>query len=161
MYTIPPRTLNAPIGVWFSCLTTTSVPIRSPRTGHIYCGVGSTLARTNGTTASSSASVNIRSSYHLATSLSILAAVMSAPNRATALPELSSLLVAARGLGGLASCVTWHLNHSGRAASCHTARAAAATTVAQPRRGRSGGPWMHLITTSTVPLPWRMPLPPR
>ena len=26
VYTIPPRTLNAPVGVWFSCFTTTVVP---------------------------------------------------------------------------------------------------------------------------------------
>src|SRR5215470_10192346 len=51
---------------------------------------------------------------------------MSAPNHATALPQLSSQPVAA----------AWT-----RVASCDPAdrRVAAATNVAQPRRGRSGG----------------------
>ena len=36
----PPRTLNAPVGVWFSCLTHTSQPARRASSGHAYCGVG-------------------------------------------------------------------------------------------------------------------------
>ena len=32
--------LKAPIGVWFSCFSHTSVPTRSHTSGHRYCGVG-------------------------------------------------------------------------------------------------------------------------
>jgi hypothetical protein len=56
---VPPRTLKAPIGVWFSCFTTTSTPVYAFNSGHAYCGVGGTLARTRGITFSSSAKVNI------------------------------------------------------------------------------------------------------
>ena len=55
---MPPRTLKAPVGVWFSCLTTTSTPVRAFSSGQANCGVGGTAARTIGTTASSSARVN-------------------------------------------------------------------------------------------------------
>src|SRR5437868_5601166 len=57
---MPPRTLKAPMGVWFSCLTTTSTLLSALSKGQAYCGVGGTLARTNGSTFSSSASVNIK-----------------------------------------------------------------------------------------------------
>ena len=40
----PPRTLNAPVGVWFSCLTHTSHPARCASSGHAYCGVGAIAA---------------------------------------------------------------------------------------------------------------------
>src|SRR5260221_14430859 len=55
---MPPRTLNAPIGVWFSCLTKTSAPMRAVSRGHSYCGVGGTADRTIGSAASISARVN-------------------------------------------------------------------------------------------------------
>src|SRR6201995_364554 len=42
----PPRTLKAPVGRWFSCLTQTSVPARAERSGHAICGVGPRLAWT-------------------------------------------------------------------------------------------------------------------
>ena len=53
------RTLKAPIGVWFSCFTTTATAVYAFNSGHAYCGVGGTLARTRGITFSSSAKVNI------------------------------------------------------------------------------------------------------
>jgi hypothetical protein len=34
------RTLKAPVGVWFSCLTHTVKPRRSRSSGQAYCGVG-------------------------------------------------------------------------------------------------------------------------
>src|SRR6185437_14868145 len=46
MYTIPPLTLKAPTGVWFSCLTITCAPVRSASKGHAYCGVGGMNRRT-------------------------------------------------------------------------------------------------------------------
>src|SRR3984885_3555530 len=39
-YVRPPRTLKAPVGKWFSCLTTTSAPSRSSRSGQLSAGVG-------------------------------------------------------------------------------------------------------------------------
>ncbi len=38
----PPLTLNAPVGVWFSCLTHTSAPTASASSGQGYWGVGGT-----------------------------------------------------------------------------------------------------------------------
>ena len=35
-----PRSLNEPIGVWFSCFTHTVHPARSSSNGQRYCGVG-------------------------------------------------------------------------------------------------------------------------
>src|SRR6266478_9395427 len=55
---MPPRTLNAPIGVWFSCLTNTSAPVRAFSRGHAYWGVGGTADRTIGSADSISARVN-------------------------------------------------------------------------------------------------------
>ena len=55
MKVTPPRTLKAPVGVWFSCLTQTSAPIRALSVGQAYCGVGGTWARTKAIAASSSA----------------------------------------------------------------------------------------------------------
>src|SRR5260221_2547647 len=55
---MPPRTLNAPIGVWFSCLTNTSAPMRAARRGHAYWGVGGTADRTIGSADSISARGN-------------------------------------------------------------------------------------------------------
>ena len=43
---MPPRTLKAPVGVWFSCLMTTSAPVRAFSSGHAYCGVGGIAAWT-------------------------------------------------------------------------------------------------------------------
>src|SRR5436190_222508 len=43
---MPPRILKAPIGLWFSCLTHTSAPIRRDSSGQRYCGVGGTIVRT-------------------------------------------------------------------------------------------------------------------
>jgi hypothetical protein len=40
MKVMPPRTLNAPAGVWFSCLIQTVAPAVSEICGHTYCGVG-------------------------------------------------------------------------------------------------------------------------
>src|SRR5262249_12504896 len=57
MVTRPPRTLKAHVGVWFSCFTHTSHPIRRARRGHAYCGVGGTTRRTDWAAASNSASV--------------------------------------------------------------------------------------------------------
>src|SRR5262249_4647766 len=57
---MPPRSLKAPMGVWFSCFTTISTPVSALSKGQAYCGVGGTIARTSGITLSSSASVNIR-----------------------------------------------------------------------------------------------------
>src|ERR1700733_13383615 len=59
-YTSPPRSLNAPVGVWFSCLTQTSAPHRSASKGHAYCGVPGKLSCTTRNAASSSGSENIR-----------------------------------------------------------------------------------------------------
>src|SRR5262245_25874278 len=39
------RALNAPMGVWFSCLSHTSVPNAAATCGHTYCGVGGTSGR--------------------------------------------------------------------------------------------------------------------
>ncbi|MNF86968.1 hypothetical protein D3C84_694200 [compost metagenome] len=39
MKVMPPRTLNAPVGVWFSCLTHTVQPNRSASKGQAYCAV--------------------------------------------------------------------------------------------------------------------------
>ena len=45
-YVNPPRTLNAPTGVWFSCLTQQSVPSRWLSVAQRYCGVGPKAAYT-------------------------------------------------------------------------------------------------------------------
>src|SRR6516165_2918192 len=37
---MPPRALNAPIGVWFSCFTTTSTPVRTFSNGQPFCQSG-------------------------------------------------------------------------------------------------------------------------
>src|SRR5215467_11489626 len=37
---MPPRSLNAPTGEWFSCLTKTSAPVRAQSSGQRICGVG-------------------------------------------------------------------------------------------------------------------------
>src|SRR5436190_20395743 len=55
MYTIPPRTLKAPTGVWFSCFIHTSHWARWLSRGHEYCGVGGTNRWTSSTAESSSA----------------------------------------------------------------------------------------------------------
>src|SRR5256886_16671087 len=55
MYTIPPRTLKAPTGVWFSCFIHTSHPARWLSRGHEYCGVGGTNRWTSSAADSSSA----------------------------------------------------------------------------------------------------------
>src|SRR5271163_4825824 len=39
-YTSPPRTLKAPVGVWFSCFTHKVQPARALSFGQAYCGVG-------------------------------------------------------------------------------------------------------------------------
>src|ERR1700694_5986300 len=57
---MPPRTLKAPMGVWFSCLTTTSAPVWAVSRGQAYCGVGGTLVRTSGMISSSSARLNMQ-----------------------------------------------------------------------------------------------------
>src|SRR5215813_1911249 len=54
---MPPRTLNADVGVWFSCLTHTSHPMRLARSGQAYWGVGSTLRCTSRAAASNSSRV--------------------------------------------------------------------------------------------------------
>src|SRR5271167_4945012 len=57
---MPPRTLKAPMGVWFSCLTTISTPVCALSSGQAYCGVGGTLVRTSGMISSSSARLNMQ-----------------------------------------------------------------------------------------------------
>src|SRR3954469_2877287 len=57
MYTRPPRTLKAPVGVWFSCLTHTLHPIRLRSLGQAYCGVGAITRYTRLAARSSSSSV--------------------------------------------------------------------------------------------------------
>src|SRR5437763_16937216 len=52
---MPPRTLKAPTGVWFSCFTHTSHPARWLSKGQEYCGVGRTNRRTSSAADSSSA----------------------------------------------------------------------------------------------------------
>ena len=42
----PPRTLNAPVGVWFSCLTQVSVRVTCSSSGQRYAGVGGTCRAT-------------------------------------------------------------------------------------------------------------------
>jgi len=42
----PPRTLNAPVGVWFSCLIHTSAPVARARSGQAYAGVVGTYSAT-------------------------------------------------------------------------------------------------------------------
>jgi hypothetical protein len=44
MWTRPPRTLKAPTGVWFSCLSQVSQPVASHNSGQAYCGVGGMVA---------------------------------------------------------------------------------------------------------------------
>src|SRR5690348_7258736 len=61
-YTSPPRSLKAPVGVWFSCFTHTSAPHRSANSGHAYCGVPGKLSCTSASAASSSTNENI--AYH-------------------------------------------------------------------------------------------------
>ena len=48
------------MGVWFSCLTTTSTPVWALSSGQAYCGVGGTLVRTSGMISSSSARLNMQ-----------------------------------------------------------------------------------------------------
>jgi len=43
---VPSRCANAPIGVWFSCLTVTAVPSRCASSGHACAGVGGMAAAT-------------------------------------------------------------------------------------------------------------------
>src|SRR5882762_10062312 len=57
MYTRPPRTLNAPVGVWFSCFTHTVQPVRLRSLGHAYWGVGAITRYTRVAAWSSSSSV--------------------------------------------------------------------------------------------------------
>src|SRR5215467_773546 len=57
MYTIPPRTLNAPVGVWFSCFTHTVQPLRLRSLGQEYWGVGAITRYTRSAAQSSSSSV--------------------------------------------------------------------------------------------------------
>src|SRR5215469_5301436 len=57
MYTTPPRTLNAPVGVWFSCFTQTVQPPRLRSLGHEYWGVGAITRYTRLAARSSSSSV--------------------------------------------------------------------------------------------------------
>src|SRR4029077_17840785 len=57
MYTRPPRTLNAPVGVWFSCFTHTVQPPRLRSLGHAYWGVGAITRYTRVAARSSSSSV--------------------------------------------------------------------------------------------------------
>src|ERR1700693_2582183 len=52
---MPPRILKAPMGVWFSCFTQTSTPVRWASSGQAYCGVGGTSERTSSAAASRSA----------------------------------------------------------------------------------------------------------
>src|SRR5262249_53556294 len=58
MYMTPPRTLNAPVGVWFSCFTHTVQPARLPSLGHAYWGVGDITRYTSVAARSSSSSVS-------------------------------------------------------------------------------------------------------
>src|SRR5579859_5227399 len=44
---MPPRSLNAPMAVWFSCLTKTSAPARAHSRGQRICGVGGTSSWTS------------------------------------------------------------------------------------------------------------------
>ena len=44
MCTRPPRTLKAPVGVWFSCFTQVSQPVSCLSSGQAYCGVGGMAA---------------------------------------------------------------------------------------------------------------------
>ena len=46
MYTKPPRALKEPVGVWFSCLTMTSTPVRLLNKGQEYAGVGGIIDET-------------------------------------------------------------------------------------------------------------------
>src|SRR5258708_39780755 len=54
---MPPRTLKAHVGVWFSCFTHTSHPVRLARSGQAYCGVGGIVRCTSCAAASNSARV--------------------------------------------------------------------------------------------------------
>src|SRR5262245_37787914 len=49
---MPPRSLKAPSGVWFSCLTQVSAPTRADSSGQWYCGVGGITACTRDAAAS-------------------------------------------------------------------------------------------------------------
>src|SRR5262249_14578125 len=57
---MPPRSLKAPLGVWFSFFTPISTPVSALSQSQAYWGVGGTIARSSRITLSSSASVNIR-----------------------------------------------------------------------------------------------------
>ena len=57
MASSPPRTLMAPMGVWFSCLTQTSAPARSESNGQAISGVGGTWAWTTAAALSRSSRV--------------------------------------------------------------------------------------------------------
>ena len=54
---MPPRTLKAPAGVWFSCFTQTFMPRRWRSKGQANCGVGGTKAPTVARAASTSSRV--------------------------------------------------------------------------------------------------------
>src|SRR5215475_15417909 len=60
----PPRTLKPPVGVWFSCLTTTSVPSRCASSGQAWAGVGWIARPTNSWAPSSSPRSNISRPSH-------------------------------------------------------------------------------------------------
>src|SRR5215472_11580204 len=55
---MPPRTLKAQVGVWFSCFTHTSHPARLARRGQAYCGVDGIVRCTSWAAASNSARLN-------------------------------------------------------------------------------------------------------
>ena len=80
------------MGVWFSCLTHTSAPMRLASNGQAYWGVGGTTLRTRGTAASSSA--KLKSGMGLALLLQ---------NRLAALRVRSQAFAASRGRRGSAS----------------------------------------------------------
>ena len=58
-YTSPPRTLKAPMGVWFSCFSQTSQPARRHSPGQRYCGVAGITADTTFCACSRSDRVNM------------------------------------------------------------------------------------------------------
>src|SRR5208282_6853066 len=63
-YARPPRTLNAPVGRWFSCLTTTSAPSRSAISGHDNASVGRKVLRTTSCARRISTKLNIAKNPH-------------------------------------------------------------------------------------------------
>ena len=58
----PPRTLKAPVGLWFSCLTTAAAPSRRAISGQAIAGVGGSAARTTASARSSSSRLNMTGS---------------------------------------------------------------------------------------------------